>query len=435
MFTTLVRPYKEQSAGETIEKIRDILYRVNLAPEENYYANPYPEIYSSSIALPPERGAFRTYGKGRNREFSLASAYAEYMERLQNLLFVTLSRTMAGRLKDEFGYFYFPDESYLDRSAIEALPANVLSDFIRYSGQSRKEFLTAYFDRITANNMPGVVSTPFYDTCNQCLQLLPLNLLLITVGSNGMAAGNTQAEAIFQALCELMERWAAALIYYGQMTPPTIPDDFLAQFPDENTIIKNIEGDGCYQVIVKDFSAGRRIPSIGVIIKNLQTSRYRLNVGSDTSFQVALSRCLTEIFQGIQDNNQFNAAMQEIPEAVPDYFLREDEKACNARFYMFTQFTKDNSGVFPPALFGDCPDYSFDPRVFTPLASYEEEVRRLINFFHDEGRNVYIRDVSFLGFPSVFVYVPEISAQGRKTTAAVSESGSFQVVDLVHCKI
>jgi ribosomal protein S12 methylthiotransferase accessory factor len=430
MFNTLDRPYKEQSAKQTIATIQQILHQYDLIPTEVYQNNPYPDIYSTSIALPQEKGGYRTNGKGRSQEFSLASAYAEYIERMQNLLFASFSRTIANILKKEFGYFYFPDESCLSRSAFENLPHDILDDFVRYSGQGREEYLAAYFDRIVANGMPGVVATPFYDTLNQRQKFLPLNLLLITVGSNGMAAGNTQAEAIFQALCELMERWAAALIYYGQLTPPTVPNEFISLFAEEADIIKEIEKEGRYQVTVKDFSAGKRIPSVGMIIKNLKNGCYRLNVGSDTSFQVALSRCLTEIFQGFGDNDQFDERLINIPESVPDYFLQESKEALNRRFHVFTQFTKDNSGVFPPALFGDEPSYTFDPGVFSPLSSYEEEVRHLVRFFHKNGRNVFIRDVSFLGFPSVFVYVPEVSAQGRKSAPSIEDPGRFRVVDL-----
>ncbi|MCG8686718.1 MAG: YcaO-like family protein [Desulfobacterales bacterium] len=430
MFNSLVRSYKERPATATIEFIRDILSRIDLVPDEIYHANPYPKIFSSSVALPSNRGGFRTNGKGRTQELSLASAYAEYMERMQNLLFATFSRSVAGKLKEEFGYYYFPDESYMDRQEVETLGSDILDDFFRYPGQDRDKFLTAYFDRIAANGMPGVVATPFYDTLHQDVQMLPLNILLLSVGSNGMAAGNTVPEALFQALCELTERWAAALVYYEQMTPPTVPDDFLAQFSGEYAIKKSVEKDGRYEVIIKDFSAGRGIPTLGVIIKNLESGKYRLNVGSETSFQVALSRCLTEIFQGIQNNEEFDAAMIDIPESVPDYFLKQDDEALNQRFHMFTQFTKDNSGVFPPSLFNESPTYQFDPETFTPGRSYREEVRRMVRFFHDNGKNVYIRDVSFLGFPSVFVYVPEFSAQGRKSAPPIDRSGRFQLVDL-----
>jgi ribosomal protein S12 methylthiotransferase accessory factor len=40
-----------------------------------------------------------------------------------------------------------------------------------------------------------------------------------------------------------------------------------------------------------------------------------------------------------------------------------------------------------------------------------EEVRRIVAFFHQAGHNVYIRDVSYLGFPSILAYVPEVSAK------------------------
>ncbi len=430
MFTSIARPYKERSAPDTIAAIRTILERIDLVPEETFQANPFPQIYSASIQLPAEKGAFRTNGKGRNPAFCLASAYAEYMERMQNLLFATFSRTMIKQLADKFGFFYGPDEIYMNQNQFHALPATILSDFIRYSGQGKSEYVDAYFQRVAANGMPGVAALPFFDTQNRCVVHLPINLLLITAGSNGMAAGNTIAEAAFQAICELMERWSASLIYYRRMTPPTVPVSFISRFTDEMNIIRAIEEGGKYRVVVKDFSAGLQIPAVGVIIENRTAGSYRLNVGADTSFQVALSRCLTEIFQGIQDTVQFDQASLPIPEKDPDFFTQDNPDANFARFLMFTKFTKDGSGQFPTSLFGDTPDYPFQPEVFAARQSYAAEVRGLINFFHRRGYNVYLRDVSFLGFPSVFVYVPEVSAQGRKTAATVRTTQSFQIADL-----
>lgn len=80
-----------------------------------------------------------------------------------------------------------------------------------------------------------------------------------------MAAGNTSSEGIFQALCELIERYASTTIYYNRLTPPTIPITHLEKYPKELAIIKEIENNG-YKVIVKDFSCGKSLPAIGVII-------------------------------------------------------------------------------------------------------------------------------------------------------------------------
>jgi ribosomal protein S12 methylthiotransferase accessory factor len=79
---------------------------------------------------------------------------------------------------------------------------------------------------------------------------------------------------------------------------------------------------------------------------------------------------------------------------------------------------------YPAALFGEKPSYPFATDVWVPAASYEEEVRRLVAFFRAGGHNVYIRDVSFLGFPSVQVYVPGVSAAWLRYTPAPSMAAS-----------
>jgi ribosomal protein S12 methylthiotransferase accessory factor YcaO len=211
-----------------------------------------------------------------------------------------------------------------------------------------------------------------------------------------------------------MERWAAARVFYEQKTPPTVPPAFLRQFPEECEIIETIEADGKYKVTVKDFSAGEQIPALGVIIEKTEDRSYRLNVGADTCFQVALSRCLTETYQGTISEDEFDRRLLAIPTEQASYFRASDEDALFQRYVVFSQFTKDGSGVFPAALFGDEPDHAFDPAVFTTRGSYEEEVRSLIYRLHARGHNVYIRDVSFLGFPSVFVYIPVISSRARR---------------------
>jgi len=430
MFNTLNRPYKKSNPIDTINKIKNILQKIDLDPHESFYANPYPQIYSMRLELSEDKGSFGTNGKGRNKEYSIASGYAEFMERLQNNIFGSFSRTIMTELKKKHGFYYAADEKYLTEKDILQLPNEIIEDMIMYKNESKEKFVESYCERLKENNIEGVVSMPFYDTKNKKLEYIPFNLLLMTVGSNGMAAGNTNSEAVFQGLCELMERWAAAEIFYNQITPPSVPDEFLKQFTEEYKIIKNIEKNGKYKVIVKDFSANRRIPSLGVMIKNKKGDKYKLNVGSDTAFQVALSRCLTEIYQGIGDEEKFNNALLDIPETDADYFKDDSRESRVNRYDEFSKFTVDNSGVYPRSLFKEIPDYSFDPKVFTSKASYEEEVKYMISNLHSSGYNVYIRDNSYLGFPSVMVYIPEISALGRKNNSIVKQTNKFNSIEL-----
>jgi ribosomal protein S12 methylthiotransferase accessory factor len=414
VFTSINRPYKERDAQATIALLKKLLATFDLLPAETFQANPYSGIYSVSLELSEDKGSFRSNGKGRTVDFCLASAYAEFVERMQNSLFAIFPRTIVTELKEAYGFYHMPDERYLGAEEFSALPLPIVQDIIHYSGAGRMEFMFAYFERVKANGVPGVVAVPFFDTQNNQVCYLPFNLLLLTVGSNGMAAGNTHAEAIFQALCELLERWGAAEVFYNQLVPPTVPREYLKQFEDEYAIISEIERSGKYQLTVKDFSAQRRIPSLGLIVENKNAHTYRLNVGSDTCFQVALSRCLTEVYQGILDENMFDACTIPIPQEEATYFVNNDERSLYQRYMVFAKFTKDNSGPFPLSLFRDQPSYAFDPTIWTSKTSYEAEVRKLVSYFHEMGYNVYIRDVSFLGFPSVFVYVPEVSAEGRK---------------------
>ncbi|MBN1140092.1 MAG: YcaO-like family protein [Anaerolineae bacterium] len=423
MVASLPRPYKEREPVETIAAIRRILAPLGLSPEPYGSANPYPELHSVGLCLPPSQGSFAANGKGRSAEYCMASGHAEFIERLQNGLFARFPRTIAASFRDRYGFYYAPDERYLSEEQLLALPGDVLDDLVRYGGAGRETFVRRYAARARANGAPGIVAVPFYDTGQGDVVCLPFNLLLQATGSNGMAAGNTLPEALYQGCCELLERWAAARVYFGRLTPPTIPRSYLRQFAQEAAIIEAIEQSGKYRVTVKDFSCGARIPALGLIVENRSAHRYRLNVGCDTSFQVALSRCLTEIYQGMRDEESFDRFCSPISEREPSYFVDDTLVSRHRRCLGFEAFKRDCRAAFPAALLGGEAGYAFARDVWGPRASYEEEVQRLVAFFHQAGHNVYIRDVSFLGFPSVRVYVPEISAM---STSQVPAPGSAE---------
>lgn len=230
-----------------------------------------------------------------------------------------------------------------------------------------------------------------------------------------MAAGNTISEASFQALCEIYERNAATEVYSKRLTPPTIDNEYLKLYPDELKILNDIKSKG-YDVKVLDFSCNKMFPVVGLLITKNDEKKYRLNVGSDTSFKVALSRVITEIFQGSKDLEVIEKSLLDFPTKETAHFfydnssdsLEEEEKN-------LTKFMKDGSGIFPESLFDDVPSYNFNAQTFQPKKSYEEEVKYLLNLSKTLDYEVYMRDVSILGFPSVFIYVPNISILGQKS--------------------
>ncbi len=417
------RPYKICTPDVTINKIKNILEGTKLVPKELELYNPYPGIYSIRVELDRKQGAFGTNGKGRNIEYTLASGYAEFIERVQNGLYLfTISKTNICHLKKSTGYYFFPDEKEISLNDFQNLSISIKNDFFD-SAQDIDQLIANYYcDSIKGRESSnGVLSIPFLDTLSEKIIYLPYNLLLSTVGSNGMAAGNSIDEAIFQSLCEIMERYAGAEVFFKQLTPPTIPKKYIKQFNSINALIEEIESSGRFEVIVKDFSAGLKLPVLGIILKDKKNNQYSLNIGSDSCFETALSRCLTEIFQGINNDSSLIYTLHDIPVEELSCFITETDSNYKKREQEYSNFTKDGSGEFSKSLFASIESYDFDPEIFSILSSYKEENDRVIKTFHERGKNVYIRNTSFLGFPTVFVYIPGASHTGNKNICDVDK--------------
>ncbi len=408
------RNYKIHKPLTTINRIRHILSNIDCFTFEIVWHNIFEGFHSVRIET---LDGFGTNGKGDNKEYALASAYGEFLERLQNNLHLgakALTRRLYKKIKDDTGFCFYPDERIMTKNEVFELPSDFLNAFKNDIETEFYEYLDLYFNRLKENNFKGVIGVPFYNLQEKKIQYFPFNILHSLTGSNGMCAGNSPAEAIFQGICELLERYSTNLIYNNQLTPPSIPKDILKNYSKQYAQIKEIEKEG-YKVIIKDFSAGKRLPCIGTIIIDEGRNYYRLNVGSDTHFPIALSRSLQEIFQGIKERKQLEGAMLPIPLVEHSYFLKNDKTSNNMRKEQLMQFTIDGRGVFPKSLFNSKSSYEFDLNIFNGDSSYEDQIKSLASFVNNLGFNIYIRDVSFLGFPTYHVFIPEISVLGKKS--------------------
>jgi YcaO-like protein with predicted kinase domain len=416
--------YKEDSPINTIAKIRNILSDLNVINYEPFWGNPYEGIYSVRVESLESEGNFGTNGKGRNRLYALASGYAEYMERIQNGVLTgptAINRRFLNYIKKQTGFYFYPDEKFISEDEFRRLPKEYLDDLFGGCDKDYDIEISLYFDRLKENGFKGVLSVPFYDYNNNSIIHLPYNICLMISGSNGMAAGNSMPEGTFQALSELIERYAGSLVYFNRITPPSIPQDYLEIHKEEYEIIKKIESND-FKVIIKDFSCGIGLPAIGVIIIDEKKKKYKLNTGAETSFKIALSRVLTEVHQGISDVNKFRDGMLSLPEKEHDYFLNEDTFSKSMRFLELRKYTINGSGVFPYSLFSNEESYKFNPEVFCEKENYIDEVKSIIDKLTKLGHNIYMRDVSFLGFPSFYIYIPQISSIGRKTVSISNEN-------------
>ena len=126
---------------------------------------------------------------------------------------------------------------------------------------------------------------------------LPRNFRQIfRTSTNGLASGNTREEAIFHALCEVIERDAWSLVEATRDTGPAvtgIDDPMLAEMQKKFT-------DAKVDVIIRDITSDIGIPTIAAVADDVllkDPSLLTIGIGTHTNARIAVMRALTEVAQ------------------------------------------------------------------------------------------------------------------------------------------
>ena len=130
---------------------------------------------------------------------------------------------------------------------------------------------------------------------------VPVKFVAYIHGSNGMAAGNTIEEALIQAGCEVLERYAHINIIKPEKIIPTI-DPGSVDIPLVREMI-DFYARSNVRVSIKDLSFDGKLPVIGVLYTNDNLPSDRLEhrtliAGASFNLPDALTRCFTEGMQG-----------------------------------------------------------------------------------------------------------------------------------------
>lgn len=352
-------------------------------------------------------------GKGMSYTYSLASAYAEFMERLQNNLLFSgtyyASKLFLKNIDKQSSYFkkikennlavdflFDPNEKYIPIEEIVEKHYQFCIELFPFvkSKNELKKFLQ------TTLGFETIATVPFYLHELKKEVYLPIELVLIACGSNGMCSGNTQNEALIQGFCELFERYAGYKIYRQNITPPDIPTEYFKGKPVYD-ILRRFSEETNYRIIIKDCSLGIELPVIGILVIDEEKRKYNFNLGASLAPDIALERCLTEIHQN--------------PMGIYWNDINLDNYAGNTRFtpeYIYLNGDKvftDGTGLWPHSIFSTKFSYSFTSLNYSLNESDEKDLEFIKTKISDLGYSIYIRDVSFLGFNSYYIVVPGMS--------------------------
>ena len=372
------KPYKNTSPLVTINRIRQILFDNDIfVIESAQRIEPVTGVCSCRLILGDEglrELDIGSNGKGMDAKYALASAYAEFVERLQNG--ATLWKICG--IPDSV-----PGAVEVNREEYEKAARCLLHMAFGESAIDDK-----MFSRIVGKaNNKVIVFKEYTSKESVCF---PAKLYNIMTGSNGMAAGNTVLEATIQGLSEVFERAALQKLFLNQITPPTI-DEALFEGTEVLNRLRELKRYGISFRIL-DCSINQKLPVIGLLLEKKQ--KYHIHFGADPSPITALERCLTETFQG--------RLIEELPLYEP---LSKDEGLLTLYDNEKKEFT-DSTGRVPIWIVDGEPTYSFEGFEHPITISDEDDMNYYMDILNHLGKKLYIWESDILGFPTVRIYVP-----------------------------
>ncbi len=402
--------HKDTTPEETVAKLKQLLSELDIDLTEDWADE--NEIGTYSLRLSVKGTSIGSNGKGMTRNFARASAYAEFIERLQNNKLAANS-TFSNVLFEKKGDFYlFKDEKFLSPEEISANKNSFTKFFFDTRSAAEKEkfsneaeLLRKYhkLDYNIHRKENEFLCLPYYSVRDKKDVYIPYTIQNMFYGSNGMCAGNTPEEALVQGLSEVFERKVQRHLIMDQLSLPDIPESYISKFPDIYEMYKLIKSRKRYNVFIKDGSIGKGYPVCVLIIVEKDTGRFGVKIGSHPDYHIALERLFTEATQGINIESFAK-------KSVIDFSNTNVSTILNLQ-----NSFKTGDAAYPYQIFSSKPDFEFvEPKDFSS-SSNKEMLDYSIELLRKEGCDVLIHDTSYLGFPSYHIIVPGFSEMNIAT--------------------
>ena len=372
---------KDATLEESLAKMKQTLKEVGCETKLSQEKHPLANCFSVNLASLEAPRHIYSNGKGILSDASLASAYGEYIERLQtNNFFIDFYLPQRNYYPDEVAFDF--DGEYLNAELHGVYnPNNELS------GEELVDFNSDYEDKI--------VALPFIKRSTKETTYIPLNILSNLYVSNGLATGNTALEAQVQALSEIYERHVKLEIIKKGYSLPAFPKEVLDSFPRVKKDVEELRSHG-YIVEVLDASLGGVFPVTAISFINPKTSTLFVSFGAHPILEVSLERTMTELMQG---RSLENLDGFEVP--TFDMSLVADSFNLEAHFI-------DSNGKLGFSFLSKTKSFEYAPFSYVGNSTKEEH-EYLVGILESMKKESYIREYDYLGFYSCQMIVPGIS--------------------------
>ncbi len=401
----MTHKHKDAAPEATVEKLISLLAPLGLELEETWADE--NELGTFSLRLSVKGSTIGSNGKGLTRAYARASAYAEFMERLQNNKLAANTSFNHVLWEHKAEHVLFRDETFLTPEAMED------NAFLRFFRATRgpgepgtlPELLRQYhkLDYNIHRRENEFLCLPYNSLREQKLVYLPYTLVNQCYGSNGMCAGNTPEEALVQGLSEIFERRVQTELILHSRALPDVPEEYIARFPEIFRMYETVKQNEKFTIFLKDGSLGGRYPVCVLVVAEKDTGRFGVKLGSHPDYRIAMERLFTEATQGI-DLDLF----------AQKSFFNFANTGVATNLNLQNGF-KTGDAAYPYQLFLEQGEWDFVPPADVSGASNRQLLDRCLEILKREGKDVLIRDVSFLGFPSFHIVVPGFSEMNVPT--------------------
>lgn len=372
---------KESPLEVSIAKMKTVLADVGCETTLSREKHPLENCYSVNLASVEAPGHIYSNGKGIISDASMASAFGEYIERLQTNNF--------------FIDFNLPDRKYYPDEVAFEFGGEYLNEELRkiYNPDSTLcdddlvEFNSDYEDKI--------VALPFIKQSTKEKTYIPINILSNLYVSNGLATGNTPQEAQVQALSEILERYAKIEIIKKGYSLPHFPQETVESFPRVHSDVLALRKLG-YIVDVLDASLGGKFPVTAISLINPKNSTLFVSFGAHPILEVSLERTMTELMQG-RDLDNLDAF------EVPTF----DMSIVADSFNLESHFV-DSNGKLGFSFLSSKKSFEFNTWRYNG-DSAQDENNFLVDIINKMGKEIYLREYDYLGFYSCQMIIPSIS--------------------------
>ncbi len=391
-----INRYKECVPEETVKKIVDILSMHGIITErKSEYRS---SIDTNSLRLVIKGTDIGTNGKGMKKSYALASAYAEFMERLENLHLDSFTELIPDR---KYGFYLFPDEKIIHIDKLIEQKDPFLMLYFNKTKLKKEEFLKIHtLDFKKINIKESFISVPFWDYKENREVYLPYTIYRPWYGSNGMCSGNTTEEALVQGISEIIERIVMRRLITEKISFPNIPEDYIKRYPCIYERYKKIKENSSHYVKLIDCSFGGKYPVAGLLLIEKNTGNYGMKLGAHPNYEIAIERTLTEASQG---KDIFDFSKNSFLDFSNENVFSESNLA---KCFM------TGEGQYPYQFFNMECQYEFCEPKDTSKMDNKQLLAMLLDEFQKDGHHVLVRNVSYLGFPAFHIIIPGLSETG-----------------------